>query len=111
MFFSTFFDSVASATARNRAGWIVRVSAGFVDVPRAPESRLDAAAARLRRKSVGSRANREPLPHTDYGCPDGGFWRKSAKFGQENFENQKKNGEKNKILKIRSVSFEKHVPA
>ena len=44
---SIFFDSIVSATARNRSGWIVNVSAGFVDVPRAPEARLDAAALGL----------------------------------------------------------------
>ena len=48
---------------------MVNMSAGFVDVPRAPEPRLDAGATRLRRKSVGSRANLEPLPHTDYRWP------------------------------------------
>ena len=67
VFFSIFSDSIASATARNRSGWIVNVSVGFVDVPRAPESRLDAGAARLRQKSAGSRANLEPLPYTYYG--------------------------------------------
>ena len=40
-----FFNSIVSATARNLSGWTVNVSAGFVDVPRAPEARPDDGAA------------------------------------------------------------------